>query len=169
MDLYNMDIKRYENKKDKMLKFLKCFRIINSNRSFILKTISKVIIRKYKKRFHFEIPNNVSIGGGLYIGHPLGISINPNSVLGKNINIHKGVTIGSENRGKRKGAPVIGNDVWIGINSTIVGAIKIGNDVLIAPNSFVNIDVPDHSIVFGNPCMIKPCKQATENYILNKA
>lgn len=84
------------------------------------------------------------------------------------MNIHKGVTIGQENRGERKGTPVIGDEVWIGINSTIVGAIHIGNDVLIAPNAFVNCDIPDHSIVFGNPCIIKPKNNATEGYINNK-
>lgn len=86
----------------------------------------------------------------MYFGHAYCITINPKAVLGKNINLHKGVTIGQENRGKRKGTPVIGDNVWIGVNATIVGAIKIGNDVLIAPNTYVNCDVPDHSIVFGN-------------------
>lgn len=86
-------------------------------------------------------------------------------VIGKNCNIHKGVTIGQENRGKRKGTPVIGNNVWIGVNSTIVGGITIGDDVLIAPNTFVNQSVPDHSVVFGNPCIIKHRDQATEGYI----
>lgn len=63
------------------------------------------------------------------------------------------------------GTPVIGDKVWIGVNATIVGAIKIGNDVLIAPNAYVNCDVPDHSIVFGNPCIIKHRDNATEDYI----
>ena len=45
--------------------------------------------------------------------------------------------------------------------------VKIGNDVLIAPNTFVNIDIPDHSIVFGNPCIIKHKDNATEGYINN--
>lgn len=63
------------------------------------------------------------------------------------------------------GTPVIGDKVWIGVNATIVGAIKIGNDVLIAPNAYVNCDVPDHSIVFGNPCIIKHRDNATEWYI----
>lgn len=44
----------------------------------------------------------------------------------------------------------IGNRVWIGINAAIVGGITIGDDVLIAPNSFVNQDIPSHSVVFGN-------------------
>lgn len=98
----------------------------------------------------------------------MGITINPKAILGKNINIHKGVTIGQENRGKRKGVPIIGNEVWIGINSTIVGNVSIGNDVLIAPNSYVNCDVPDHSIVIGNPCIIKHRDNATEDYINNR-
>lgn len=67
--------------------------------------------------------------------------------------------------GGRKGAPAIGNEVWIGINAAIVGKITIGDDVLIAPNSYVNCDVPSHSIVFGNPCIIKHKENATEGYI----
>lgn len=100
---------------------------------------------------------------------PYAITINPKAIIGSYSNIHKGETIGQENRGKRKGTPVIGNDVWIGINSTIVGNIKIGDDVLIAPNTFVNKDIPSHSIVFGNPCVIKPFtdSKATESYINN--
>ena len=67
--------------------------------------------------------------------------------------------------GGRRGAPVIGNEVRIGINAAIVGNITIGDDALIAPNSYVNCDVPSHSIVFGNPCIIKHRENATEGYI----
>ena len=70
--------------------------------------------------------------------------------------------------GGRQGAPVIGNEVWIGINAAIVGNVTIGDDVLIAPNSYVNCDVPSHSIVFGNPCIIKHKENATEGYIDRK-
>ena len=65
--------------------------------------------------------------------------------------------------------PTIGNQVWIGINAAIVGNVMIGNDVLIAPNSFVNVDVPSHSVVFGNPCVIKHRDWATEGYVNNIA
>lgn len=67
--------------------------------------------------------------------------------------------------GGRQRTPVIGNEVWIGINAAIVGKVTIGDDVLIAPNSYVNCDVPSHSIVFGNPCIIKHRENATEGYI----
>ncbi len=112
-----------------------------------------------------DISYRAEIGPGLYIGHPYGITINPHAKIGKNCNIHKGATIGQENRGRRKGAPIIGDSVWIGINSTIVGKVAIGNDVLIAPNTYVNCDIPSHSIVFGNPCTIKEVENATYNYI----
>lgn len=133
----------------------------------IVKIFNKIMLRLTSFIFKCEIPSNVKIGPGLYIGHPFCITINPKVVIGKNCNIHKGVTIGQENRGKRKGAPTIGDNVWIGINSTIVGKINIGDDVLIAPNSYVNCDVPSHSVVFGNPCIIKHRDNATDGYINN--
>lgn len=88
--------------------------------------------------------------------------------MGKNSNIHRGIFIGQTNREGRQGTPVIGNEVWIGINAAIVGNVIIGDDVLIAPNSYVNCDVPSHSIVFGNPCIIKHRENATEGYINRK-
>lgn len=87
--------------------------------------------------------------------------------MGNNINLHPGINIGQENRGKRKGSPKIGDKVWIGTNACIVGKIIIGNNVLIAPNSFVNFDVPDNSIVVGNPAKIIPNENATKDYIVN--
>lgn len=117
------------------------------------------------KKTHIEISSACKIGAGLYIGHPYCITINQEAVIGENCNIHKGVTIGQENRGARRGTPNIGNYVWVGINSTIVGKITIGDDVLIAPNSYVNCDIPSHSIVLGNPCIVKASEHATEGYI----
>lgn len=63
------------------------------------------------------------------------------------------------------GSPTIGNRVFVGINATIVGNIKIGDDVLIAPNTFVNFDVPSHSVVIGNPGVIHHKENATVGYI----
>ena len=79
-----------------------------------------------------------------------------------------GVTIGYENRGERKGAPTIEGNCWIGTNSVIVGNVTIGEDVLIAPLTFVNFDVPAHSIVIGNPAKIIHKENATKDYVENK-
>ena len=125
-------------------------------------------LEKLKRKYHIQIPPEAKICPGFYIGHTGRIIIHPKAVLGKNCNIATGVTIGQDNRGKRKGYPVIGNNVWIGTNTVIVGNIHIGDDVLIAPLTFVNFDVPSHSVVIGNPATIHPRENATEGYINNK-
>ena len=140
-----------------------------SHQGGVISLFYRLFYKLSAKKSHVEISIKCKIGGGLYIGHPYCITINPNAQIGRNCNIHKGVTIGQENRGVRKGCPIIGDEVWIGINATIVGNVKIGNDVLIAPNSYVNCDIPDHSVVFGNPCIIKHKENATDGYINNKA
>jgi maltose O-acetyltransferase len=63
------------------------------------------------------------------------------------------------------GGVKVGNNVFVGINATVVGNIRIGNDVLIAPNSYVNTDIPDHSIVIGNPATVHFKENATEGYV----
>ena len=54
---------------------------------------------------------------------------------------------------------------FVGIYATVVGNIRIGDDVLIAPNSYVNVDVPQHSVVIGNPAVVHHKENATEGYI----
>lgn len=166
MTTLEKDIARYKYKAE-MPKFQYYLRKVQ-NSPPLIKILYKIGYRLYSRLNHIEISTSTKIAEGLYIGHPYCITINPAAILGKNINIHKGVTIGQENRGKRKGTPIIGDSVWIGVNATIVGNIRIGDDVLIAPNSYVNCDIPPHSVVFGNPCTIKHKDNATEGYIGRK-
>lgn len=127
-----------------------------------------ILIRKHlSTKYGLNLGNGNNIDGGCYLGHAYGINVNPGAIIGKNCNLHKGVTIGKENRGKRKGCPSLGDKVWVGVNATIVGNITIGDDVLIAAGAFVNKDIPSHSIVFGNPCEVIERKNATEGYVEN--
>ena len=168
MDKFRLDMTRYNNKAGSYIKFLLfTYRKYFSARSRVVKLFYKGIFRFMASRRGIEISLRNEIGKGLYIGHAYNITINPNAIIGSNCNLHKGIVIGQQNRGKYKGTPTIGNRVWIGINAAIVGNIKIGDDVLIAPNSYVNCDVPSHSVVFGNPCVIKSRDNATEDYINN--
>ncbi len=164
---YEADVLRYNGKGGVILKFQKCLRNAHFCDNGLLKYYYKWMLKHYRLKYGLEIPAETNIGRGLYLGHPFNITINGKSVIGDNCNIHKGVLIGRENRGKRKGTPTIGNRVWIGINSAIVGNVTIGDDVLIAPCSYVNCDVPSHSVVFGNPCIIKHKDNATDEYINN--
>lgn len=120
---------------------------------------------RYSMKYGYQINPAVEIGPGFYMGHRGTVIINGAVKIGANVNIATGVTIGQENRGKRQGTPVIGNSVWIGSNVVIVGKVTIGDNVMIAPNTFINFDVPSNSIVVGNPAKIIPNEKATEGYI----
>lgn len=127
----------------------------------------RIILHRLSFKYGFQIPVVTEIGEGFFIGHFGTIVINSKARIGKNCNIAHNTTIGQSNRGKLKGYPTIGDKVWIGTGSVIVGNINIGDNVLIAPNSFVNIDVPSNSLVIGNPAKIIPKNNPTEEYINN--
>lgn len=122
-------------------------------------------LKRLSEKTGIQIPTKAQIGKGFYIGHFGTIIINPDAKIGNNVNIASGVTIGKTNRGEKQGVPQIGNHVWIGTNAVIVGNITIGDDVLIAPNAYVNTDIPSHSIAIGNPAVIHFKENATEGYI----
>lgn len=123
--------------------------------------------RHYMYKFGFQIPITRNIGAGLFLGHFGPIVINPSAIIGDNCNIAQNVTIGRVYRGVLNGSPNISNKVWIGAGAVIVGKITIGTNVLIAPNAFVNFNVPENSIVIGNPGKVIPKANATEGYINN--
>jgi len=124
-----------------------------------------LIIRRLSHKFGFQISVSASIGEGFYIGHFGTIVVSGKTKIGKNCNIAHSTTIGQASRGKRKGNPSLGDHVWIGTGSVLVGNIQIGSNVLIAPNSFVNMDVPANSLVIGNPAKVILKENATEGYI----
>lgn len=143
------------------LRYVRWWRKYEKRKSFL----TRLIMFKYTHKYGLEISPDAVVGECLYLGHPYNITVGGGVILGNHVSLHKGVTIGKENRGAREGSPRIGNYVWIGMNATVVGNISIGNDVMIAPNSFVNMDVPDHSVVVGNPASIHHKDKAVEGYI----
>ena len=89
-------------------------------------------------------------------------------VFGSNVELGPGVSIISSNhksdnfRKHVEGKPItIGNNVWIGANSTVLPEVSIGNNVIIGANSLVTKNIPDNSIAVGNPCKVIRTK---ENY-----
>jgi serine O-acetyltransferase len=115
---------------------------------------NRLWLNHYRFRYGFEISPKTVIGPGFYLGHFGGVVISPFAVLGSNVNVAQGVTIGAASRGARKGAPILGDRVWVGANAVIVGRVTIGDDALIGPGAYVNFDVPAMSIVIGNPGQI---------------
>jgi serine O-acetyltransferase len=112
---------------------------------------NRTLFHHYRFKYGFDISPTTSIGPGLYIGHFGGVVISPDAILGSNINIAQGVTIGAAGRGPRTGAPTLEDRVWVGANAIIVGKVTIGHDALIAPGAYVNFDVPSMAVILGNP------------------
>lgn len=140
-----------------------CFRHISLARNPILKLFWRVLLRRCMFHSGIQIPSGTQNGPGLRISHFGNIVVNPAAIIGKNFSIAQGTLIGSA-QGKRKGTPVIGDNVIMSANSIVVGGVTIGNYVMIAPGAFVNFDVPSHSIVIGNPGRIIPSDHPTDKY-----
>lgn len=109
---------------------------------------------RYEIKFGFSLPVSAEIGPGLYFSHFGGIVVNRKVVIGRNCNIGHCVTIGQSNRGKRKGVPRMGDNVFIGPGAKIFGAIYIGNSAAIGANSVVTDDVPEGAVVAGIPAKV---------------
>ena len=88
-----------------------------------------------------ELPVAVECQGPLIIWHGNGIVVNPAVKLGSCVVLRNGVTIGND--GYSSGCPVIGDNVEIGANSVLIGAISIARRAKIGPTSFVNFDVAE--------------------------
>lgn len=100
------------------------------------------------------IPPKVRIGADFHIVNAEGsLSIHPDAVIGDRLGVMHNVTIGTN---MRDGAPIIGDDVFIGVNSTVLGAVRIGDRVRIGANTAVSTDVPSDSVAIGSPAKIYP-------------
>jgi len=100
------------------------------------------------------IDPDATIGPGLYIHHFSCIVIGQCVVLGRNCELHQGVTLGFGGRGESSGYPVIGDRAFIGAGAKVIGPIRIGRDVAIGANAVVTKDLPDRAIAVGIPARI---------------
>lgn len=172
----SLDMQRYKGYKRSStiflpldIRYIKAFRKYQFAKNKIYRLFCRVRLEYLMNRSHISIPVQTTIGPGFFIGHLGRVIINGNSIIGCNVNVSTGVTIGQINSGSKKGCPTIGNNVWIGSNAVIVGKIHIGDDVLIAPNSFVNFNVPSHSIVIGSPGVIHKKEDGVcDDYVTNR-
>jgi len=78
--------------------------------------------------------------------------VHPKTVIGERCGIQQDVTIGTNP--ERNGAPIIGDDVYIGAGAKVLGPVKIGDRARIAANSLVINDVPDDATAIGVPARI---------------
>jgi len=122
----------------------------------ILYFILQVINHRLAIRLGFTIPMNV-FGPGLYIAHWGTIVVSCYAKVGQNCRIHPSTCIGNH-----AGAPIIGNNVYIGPGAKVFGNISIGNNVAIGANAVVNKSFPDNVTIAGSPARIISQKSSLE-------
>ncbi|MBY0451173.1 MAG: serine O-acetyltransferase [Cyanobacteria bacterium] len=103
-----------------------------------------------------EIHPGARIGRRLFIDHGMGVVIGETSVLGDDITLYQGVTLGGISLSPDKRHPTLGNQVIVGASAKILGNIEIGEKSMIGAGSVVLNDVPAESIAVGIPAKIKP-------------
>ena len=129
------------------LRMMLWFRIAQWGRQNGVPAIPGVMFRWIIRRFGTEISLDAPIGGGLYIAHPVGVTLFPRS-MGENCSVIAAVTIGMRNIHE---FPAIGDNVFIGTGARLLGDIEVGNDARIGANCVVVKDVPDGATVVGVP------------------
>lgn len=128
--------------------------------------LSRWMLWRCGRRFGIDIPYNTRVGPGLYIGHYGGIVVSHEAVLGADCNINHQVTIGVKYGGKNAGTPILGDRVFLGPGSKIIGGIRIGDDVAVGANAVVLESIPDSSVVVGVPAHVVS-KKGSSAYVVN--
>jgi serine O-acetyltransferase len=98
-----------------------------------------------------EIHPGARIGRGLFIDHGTGVVIGETAVVGRNVTMFQGATLGGTGKERGKRHPTIGDEVVIGAGAKVLGSITIGPRSMVGANAVVVRDVPANSTVVGVP------------------
>lgn len=98
-----------------------------------------------------DIHPGATIGKRLFIDHGLGVVIGETTIIGDDVTLYHGVTLGGTTWNKEKRHPTLGNKVLVGAGAKVLGNITLANDVRVGANSVVVKDVPPCCTVVGIP------------------
>ena len=122
------------------------------SRFFYLRKIyffSRLFMEVGKRLTSIEIHPGAVIGERLFIDHGFGVVIGETSIIGNDVVIYHGVTLGGTGKEWGKRHPNIGNNVFIGAGAKVLGNINVGNNVKIGANAVILKDVDDNVTAVG--------------------
>lgn len=114
---------------------------------FLARWISQRGVRKTG----IEIHPGAKIGKGFFIDHGNGVIIGETTIIGDNVTLYQGVTLGGTGKEQGKRHPTIGNNVMISAGAKVLGSFTIGDNSKIGAGSVVLEEVPPNSTVVGVP------------------
>ncbi len=125
--------------------------------------IARVLSQMTRKRTSIEIHPGATIGRRLFIDHGDGVVIGETTIIGDDVTIYQGVTLGGTGKDVGKRHPTIGNGVTIGAGAKVLGPITIGDHCKIGAGAIVLKDVPPYCTVVGNPGrIVRKANQVTD-------
>ena len=113
--------------------------------------IARYLSERSKRKTGVEIHPGAKIGKNLFIDHGMGVVIGETAIIGDNVIIYQGATLGGTGKEKGKRHPTIGNNVMISAGAKILGSFKVGDNSKIGAGSVVLKEVPPNSTVVGIP------------------
>ncbi len=123
-----------------------------------LKFLAKLVLQIGRMITGIEINLGAQLGRNIFIDHGMGVVIGATAIVGDNVIMYHGVTLGATVNVPGRRHPQIGNNVMIGAGAKLLGPITIGDNVSIGANAVVTKDVPANSVAVGIPAVIKPKK-----------
>lgn len=109
------------------------------------------ISQRAARKTGIEIHPGAQIGKGLFIDHGNGVIIGETTIMGDNVTLYQGVTLGGTGKEQGKRHPTIGDNVMISAGAKVLGSFKIGDNSKIGAGSVVLEEVPPNSTVVGVP------------------
>lgn len=113
--------------------------------------LARILSQRARHKTGIEIHPGAQIGRRMFIDHGDGVVIGETTVIGDDVTLYQGVTLGGTGKDVGKRHPTIGNGVTIGAGAKVLGPIHIGDHCKIGAGSIVLRDVPDNCTVVGNP------------------
>ena len=113
--------------------------------------LARLISQRAVRKTGIEIHPGAQIGKGFFIDHGTGIVVGETTVIGDNVTLYQGVTLGGTGKEHGKRHPTIGNNVMISTGAKVLGSFKIGDNCKIGAGSVVLEEVPPNSTVVGVP------------------
>lgn len=101
-----------------------------------------------------EIHPGAKIGRRFFIDHGMGIVIGETTEIGDDVLLYKGVVLGGTSLKKEKRHPTLGNNIIVGSNAIVMGAITIGDNARIGAASVVTHNVPANATAVGIPAKV---------------
>jgi serine O-acetyltransferase len=127
------------------------YRIANKLYKKGFKLIARILMGVNQIFTNIDIHPGATIGRRVFIDHGIGVVIGETAIVGNDVTIYQGVTLGGVSLNKGKRHPTIEDNVIIGGGAKVLGDITIGKDSKIGANSVVVKDVPPKSTVVGIP------------------